>query len=103
MEPTTTKSLSILWIHGFAGRANNDIVQCMPKHYPEYVFHSIEVDHNAISSMEKINTYKPGREDGQTTFIFTEQLLQLFGELKIGSLSKNICHYTAHDQVLGEV
>lgn len=152
MKPTTTTSLSILWIHGFAGRANNDIVQCMRKHYPEHVFHSIEVDHHAISSMEKINTfikdnktdlvagtslggfyamcagfdgpkfvinpvtdpqkdlaqflgentYKPGREDGQTTFIFTEQLLKLFGELEIGSLSKNICHYTAHDQVLGE-
>lgn len=114
----------ILWIHGFAGKPDNDSVQEMRRRYPAYDFYSIEVDHRAVASMEKINafiqshevalvagtscggfyamcarfdgprlvvnpvvdpvrdlrqflganTYKPGRPDGQTTFLFTEEM-----------------------------
>lgn len=143
----------ILWIHGFAGKANNDMVKAMRKYCPDYEIHSIEVDHHAIASMKKIdtfidehpeltlvagtslggfyvmcantrlpklvvnpvtnpvrdlhqfigrNTYKPGREDGQTEFEFTEEMLHEFSELKIHSLYNVLCHHTAHDHVLGE-
>lgn len=47
----------MLWIHGFAGRPNNDIVISMRKHNPHYNIFSIEVDHHAIASMEKINNH----------------------------------------------
>lgn len=143
---------NILWIHGFAGKPDNDTVKEMRKRYPIYEFHSIEVDHHAIDSMEKINafiqdhsidlvagtslggyyamcaefdgpklvvnpvtdpvrdlkqflgqnSYKPGRQDGQTDFIFTEEMLQEFGKLKLKTLNNTYCHHTPHDQVLGE-
>ncbi len=48
------------------------------------------------------NTYKPGRPDGQTDFDFTEHMLMEFGELHHDQLLNVLCHYTAHDQVLGE-
>ena len=48
---------TILWIHGFAGRPDNANVQEMRKLYSDYNWYSIEVDHNAKSSMEKINNY----------------------------------------------
>ena len=153
----------ILWIHGFAGKANNDTFREMVKRYPQYRFHSIEVDHHAFASLEKINqfikankmamvagtscggfyaicsdfagpklvvnpvvdpgrdlrqflgmnTYKPGREDGQTDFEFTEDMLAEFALLKTKYIGIHdspqgtrcqdvICHYTAHDQLLGE-
>ena len=142
----------ILWIHGFAGCPNNVHVQEMRKRYPEYEWYSIEVDHHAKASIEKINayirdndvclvagtspggdyamcadfqgpklvvnpvtnpvrdlgqfvgknTYKPGRPDGQTEFEFTQEMLNEFGELHYGTLYNVLCHYTAHDQVLGE-
>lgn len=142
----------ILWIHGFAGCPENMHVKEMRKQYPEYEWYSIEVDHHAKASMEKINAYiseneeslvagtslggyyamcakyegpklvvnpvadpvrdlkqfvgkccyKPGRPDGQTEFEFTEEMLNEFGELHYGSLHNVLCHYTAHDQVLGE-
>lgn len=142
----------ILWIHGFAGKPDNDTVKEMRKRYPMYEFHSIEVDHHAKASMDKINayireqgidlvagtslggyyamcsefdgpkfvvnpvtdpvrdlrqflgpnTYKPRRPDGQTDFVFTEEMLYEFGELELQPLDKVICHHTAHDQVLGE-
>lgn len=143
----------ILWIHGFAGKANNDTVKAMRKYHPEYEILSIEVDHHAIASMKKIdayiaghpeltlvagtslggfyamcantrlpklvvnpvinpvrdlhqflgmNTYKPGREDGQTDFEFTEEMLHEFSELKTRSLYNVLCHHTVHDHVLGE-
>lgn len=143
---------TILWIHGFAGCPDNMHVKEMRKHYPEYEWYSIEVDHHAKASMEKINSfvrendvclvagtslggyyamcaeydgpklvvnpvanpvrdlkqfvgkccYKPGRPDGQTEFEFTEEMLNEFGELHYGNLYNVLCHYTAHDQVLGE-
>lgn len=142
----------ILWVHGFAGCPDNVHVQEMRKRYPEYDWYSIEVDHHAKASMEKINayirdndvclvagtslggyyamcadfqgpklvvnpvtnpvrdlsqfvgknTYKPGRPDGQTEFEFTQEMLNEFGELHYGTLYNVLCHYTAHDQVLGE-
>lgn len=46
---------TILWIHGFAGRPDNANVQDMRKLYSDYNWCSIEVDHNAKSSMEKNN------------------------------------------------
>lgn len=143
----------ILWIHGFAGKANNDTVKAMRKYHPEYEILSIEVDHHAIASMKKIdayiaghpeltlvagtslggfyamcantrlpkfvvnpvtnpvrdlhqflgmNIYKPGREDGQKFFEFTEEMLHEFSELKIRSLYNVLCQHTAHDYVLGE-
>lgn len=49
-----------------------------------------------------INTYKPGRPDGQNEFEFTEDMLKEFGELHLQPLDKTICHHTAHDKVLGE-
>lgn len=142
----------ILWIHGFAGRSNNDTVLEMIKKYPQYSIYSIEVDHHALQSMQKIddyirqhhvdlvagtslggyfamcadtdspkfvvnpvmdpvhdlrqflgkNTYKPGREDGQTEFDFTEEMLNEFSTLHIRNLERTLCHYTAHDALLGE-
>lgn len=142
----------ILWIHGFAGKPDNDTVKEMRKRYPMYEFHSIEVDHHAKASMDKINnyindqdidlvagtslggyyaicskfdgpklvvnpvtdpvrdlrqflgpnTYKAGRPDGQTDFIFTEEMLDEFGELELQPLEKVVCHHTPHDQVLGD-
>lgn len=142
----------ILWIHGFAGKPDNDTVKEMRKRYPMYEFHSIEVDHHARASMDKINayireqgidlvagtslggyyamcsefdgpkfvvnpvtdpvrdlrqflgpnTYKPGRLDGQTDFIFTEEMLNEFGELELQPLDRVVCHHTPHDQLLGE-
>lgn len=142
----------MLWIHGFSGRPDNDIVMSMRKHNPQYDIFSIEVDHHAIASVEKINnyirnnevdivagtslggyyamcadfdgpkivvnpvvdplrdlrqflgtnTYKPGRPDGQLVFEFTEDMLMEFGLLEPQSLEKVICHYTAHDGLLGE-
>lgn len=146
------KKKKILWIHGFAGCPENMHVKEMRKRYPEYEWYSIEVDHHAKASMEKINAcisendvslvagtslggfyamcaeyegpklvvnpvvdpvrdlkqfvgkccYKPGRPDGQTEFDFTEDMLEEFGELHYGGLHNVLCHYTAHDQVLGE-
>ena len=142
----------ILWIHGFAGCPDNVHVKEMRKRYPEYDWYSIEVDHHAKASMEKINAYirendvclvagtslggyytmcaeydgpklvvnpvtdpvrdlkkfvgkccyKPGRPDGQTEFEFTEEMLNEFGELHHDNLYNVLCHYTAHDQLLGE-
>lgn len=142
----------VLWIHGFAGCPDNMHVKEMRKRYPEFDWYSIEVDHHAKASMEKINAYlrandvclvsgtslggyyamcaefegpklvvnpvtdplrdlrqfvgrccyKPGRPDGQTEFDFTEEMLREFGELQHGDLHHVLCHYTAHDQVLGE-
>lgn len=48
--------------------------------------------------------YKPGRPDGQSEFDFTEEMLEEFGELHCNNryLYNTMCHYTAHDQVLGE-
>ena len=142
----------ILWIHGFGGRPDNDKVKEMRRSYPMYEFHSIEVDHHAKASMNKINayireqgidlvagtslggyyamcsefdgpklvvnpvtdpvrdlrkflgpnTYKPGRPDGQTDFIFTEEMLNEFGELVLQPLDRVVCHHTPHDQLLGE-
>lgn len=142
----------ILWIHGFAGCPDNAHVKEMRKRYPEYEWYSIEVDHHAKASMEKINSYirandvclvagtslggfyamcaeydgpklvvnpvtnpvrdlrqfvgkccyKPGRPDGQTEFEFTEEMLNEFAELHYSNLCNVVCHYTAHDQVLGE-
>lgn len=48
------------------------------------------------------NSYKPGRPDGQRGFDFTESMLEEFGELTLQPLNKTICHYTPHDNVLGE-
>ncbi len=48
------------------------------------------------------NQYKPGRPDGQTDFVFTETMLNEFAELKYDKLHNVLCHYTAHDQLLGE-
>ena len=143
---------TILWIHGFAGCPDNMNVKEMRKCYPEYEWYSIEVDHHAKASMEKINAYirendvclvagtslggyyamcaeydgpklvvnpvvnpvrdlrqfvgkccyKPGRPDGQTEFEFNEEMLDEFGELHYDNLYNVLCHYTAHDQVLGE-
>lgn len=143
---------TILWIHGFAGCPNNVHIKEMRKRYPEYEWYSIEVDHHAKASMEKINAYirendvslvagtslggyyavyaeydgpklvvnpvanpvrdlrqflgkccfKPGRPDGQTEFEFTEEMLGEFGELHYDKLHNVLCHYTAHDHVLGE-
>ena len=143
---------TILWIHGFAGCPDNVHVKEMRKRYPEYEWYSIEVDHHAKASMEKIdayihehdvslvagtslggyyamcadfegpklvvnpatnpvcvlrqfvgrNTYRPGRPDGQTEFEFTEEMLNEFADLHYGNLYNVLCHYTAHDQVLGE-
>lgn len=143
---------TILWIHGFAGCPNNVHVQEMRKRYPQYTWHSIEVDHHALASMEKINnfiltndvclvagtslggyyamcsdfdgpklvvnpvtdpkrdlrqflgknSYKPGRPDGQTEFEFTEEMLTEFGLLTHDKLYNVLCHYTPHDQLLGE-
>lgn len=143
---------TILWIHGFAGCPDNVHVKEMRKRYPEYEWYSIEVDHHAKASMEKINAYirendvclvagtslggyytmcaeydgpklvvnpvtnpirdlkqfvgkccyKPGRPDGQTEFEFTEEMLNEFGELHYDNLYNVLCHYTAHDQLLGE-
>lgn len=142
----------ILWIHGFCGRPNNEHFLEMQKHSPQYEWYSIEVDHHALASMEKINdyirthdvclvagtslggyyamcadfngsklvvnpvmnpvrdlrqflgtnTYKPGRPDGQTDFEFTEEMLMEFGKLKHDNLANVLCHFTAHDPVLGE-
>lgn len=47
----------ILWIHGFAGCPDNANVKEMRKLYPEHEWYSIEVDHHAKASMEKINEY----------------------------------------------
>lgn len=141
----------ILWIHGFGGKANNDTVWEMRRMYPQYDFFSIEVDHHAIASMNKINSYiathnvdivagtslggfyamcsdfegpkfvvnpvtepvrdlrqfigencyKPGRMDGQTNFTFTEEMLNEFREISPKDHRKTVCHYTAHDQLLG--
>lgn len=153
MTNTEQNKTIILWIHGFAGKANNDTVKAMRKYCPDYEIHSIEVDHHAIASMKKIdafidehpeltlvagtslggfyamcantqlpklvvnpvtnpardlhqflgmNTYKPGREDGQTDFEFTEEMLHEFSEIKIQSLYNVLCQHTAHDHVLGE-
>lgn len=149
---TNNSKPQILWIHGFAGKPDNDTVKEMRKRYPEYDFYSIEVDHHALASMEKINayieshrvdlvagtslggfyaacarfdgpkfvvnpgvnhlrelrqflgenTYKPGRPDGQSMFVFTEEMLNEFGQLKMEDLGRTLCHYTPHDQVLGE-
>lgn len=146
------KQKLILWIHGFAGKPDNDSVQEMRRRYPAYDFYSIEVNHRAVASMEKINafiqshevalvagtscggfyamcarfdgprlvvnpvvdpvrdlrqflganTYKPGRPDGQTTFLFTEEMLQEYATLEVQPLSRTLCHHTAHDHVLGE-
>lgn len=149
---TTENKPIILWIHGFCGRPNNETFLEMRKQNPQYEWYSIEVDHHAKASMEKINnyirthdvglvagtslggyyamcadfngckwvvnpvmdpvrdlrmflgqnTYKPGRPDGQTDFDFTEEMLMEFAELQLGDLTHVLCHYTAHDQVLGE-
>ena len=56
-EEMQPKTANILWIHGFGGKANNDTVLEMKRKYPQYDFYSIEVDHHALSSMEKINAY----------------------------------------------
>ena len=148
----TTPKQTVLWIHGFCGRPNNETFLEMRKQNPQYEWYSIEVDHHALASMEKINnyirthdvglvagtslggyyamcadfsgckwvvnpvmdpvrdlrmflghnTYKPGRPDGQTDFDFTEEMLMEFGELQPGELTHVLCHYTAHDQLLGE-
>lgn len=142
----------ILWIHGFCGRPYSNNFKEMEKYNPQYQWFSIEVDHHALASMEKINryiaehdvalvagtslggfyalcaefdgpkmvvnpatnpvcqlrqflghnTYKPGRLDGQTDFVFTNEMLAEFGLLKPRSTANSLCHYTAHDTVLGE-
>lgn len=152
LKKTMGNRRTILWIHGFAGCPDNPHVKEMRKRYPEYEWYSIEVDHHAKASMEKINAYirehdlclvagtslggyyamcaeyagpklvvnpvadpvrdlrqfvgkccyKPGRPDGQSEFEFTEEMLREFGELHYCSLRNVLCHYTAHDQVLGE-
>ena len=33
------------------------------------------------------NTYKPGRSDGQATFLFTEEMLQEYATLEVQPLS----------------
>lgn len=143
---------TILWIHGFGGRPNDEHFLEMQKQNPQYEWHSIEVDHHALASMQKINnfirthdvclvagislggyyamcadfggcklvvnpvtdpvrdlrqflgknTYKPGRPDGQTDFDFTEEMLMEFGKLEHDNLANVLCHYTAHDPLLGE-
>ena len=143
---------TVLWIHGFAGCPNNVHFKERKKSYTEYNWFSIEVDHHAKSSIEKINayihsndvcvvagtslggyyamcadfkgpklivnpvtnpvrglkqflgknTYKPGRPDGQTEFEFTEDMLNEFGELQHDKLYNVLCHYTPHDQLLGD-
>ena len=143
---------TIVWIHGFAGCPNNAHVQEMRKRNPEYEWYSIEVDHHAKASVEKINeyirandvcmvagtslggfyamcadfngpklvvnpvvdpvrdlrkfigmnTYKPGRPDGQTDFEFSQEMLDEFGDLRYDARYNVMCHYTAHDEILGE-
>lgn len=44
---TNDSKPQILWIHGFAGKPDNDTVKEMRKRYPEYDFYSIEVDFQA--------------------------------------------------------
>jgi len=142
----------VLWIHGFTGKPNNENVCEMRRRFTEYDWYSIEVDHHAIASMEKINdyiknnnvaivagtslggfyamcadfsgpkfvvnpvtdplrdlkqfigpnTYKPGRPDGQTDFIFTEEMLNEFSQIQPGNLDKTLCTHTMHDSLLGE-
>ncbi|MCF0220141.1 MAG: hypothetical protein HUK14_10200 [Muribaculaceae bacterium] len=151
-EEQQPKTANILWIHGFGGKANNETVLEMKRKYPQYEFYSIEVDHHALSSMEKINAYikthhldlvagtslggyyamcssfagvklvvnpvmeplrdlkqflghncyKEGRADGQTDFEFTSDMLAEFALLKPHDLDSVVCHYTSHDQLLGE-
>lgn len=48
------------------------------------------------------NSYKPGRPDGLGEFEFTQAMLDEFRKLILQPLNKTICHYTAHDKVLGE-
>lgn len=141
----------IVWIHGFAGRPNNSNFMQMVKCNPQFDWYSIEVDHHALASAEKIdryiaehnvamvagtslggfytlcahfagpklvvnpatnpvrdlrqflghNVYKAGRPDGQTDFEFTEEMLNEFGQL-VPNTSNVVCHYTAHDGLLGE-
>lgn len=143
---------TILWIHGFAGRPNNPNFMEMKKNNPLFNWYSIEVDHHALSSMEKINRfiaehdvamvagtslggfyalcanfngpkmvvnpatnpvrdlrqflghncYKKGRPDGQTDFEFTEEMLAEYALLKQQPTKNVLCHYTAHDTLLGE-
>jgi len=148
----TEEKQTILWIHGFCGRPNNEHFLEMQKQSPQYDWYSIEVDHHALASMGKINnyirthnvclvagtslggyyamcadfsgcklvvnpvidpvrdlrkflgtnTYKPGRPDGQSEFEFTEEMLMEYGQLHHDKLTNVLCHYTAHDPLLGE-
>lgn len=63
MTETEQNKTTILWIHGFAGKANNDTVKAMRKYHPEYEILSIEVDHHAIASMKKIDAYIAGHPE----------------------------------------
>lgn len=104
------KQKLILWIHGFAGKPDNDSVQEMRRHYPAYDFYYGPklVVNPVVDPVRDLRqflgeyTYKPGRPDGQTTFLFTEEMLQEYATLEVQPLSRTLCHHTAHDHVLGE-
>lgn len=75
---------------------------CSEYEGPKLVVNPVTDPHRDLRQFVGRCLYKPGRPDGQTEFVFTEEMLAEFGELHYGNLNNVLCHYTAHDQVLGE-
>lgn len=97
------KQKLILWIHGFAGKPDNGFyAMCACFDGPKLVVNPVVDPVRDLRQFRGENTYKPGRPDGQATFLFTEKMLQGYATLEVQSLSRILCHHTAHDHVLGE-